>query len=172
MMLQRIEKWIGEDFRKDIIFEQSYSLKDFGSDYHAYKGNAYGLANTLNQTAIFKPKMKNRHLNNLWYCGQLTVPGPGMPPSIISGIIAGSEVQKQMKKESKQVRAELRIKSGAPSMKYITVKLSIYSSSPAGNCHVQWVGEIKHVEHLGSLLTFNSSVHTNYEHSLHRSLRS
>ena len=62
VMLKRIEKWIGEEFREDIIFEQSYSLKDFGSDYHAYKGNAYGLANTLNQTAIFKPKMKNKHI--------------------------------------------------------------------------------------------------------------
>lgn len=94
LMLKRTEAFCGVSFRDRIVYKRSYCILDFESDYHAYKGNAYGLANTLRQTAILKPKMKNRHLDNLLYTGQLTVPGPGMPPAVISGVIAGKEVQK------------------------------------------------------------------------------
>jgi phytoene desaturase len=62
-------------------------VKDFESEYYSYKGNAYGLANTLKQTAFLKPKLKNKNLNNFYNTGQLTVPGPGVPPALISGKI-------------------------------------------------------------------------------------
>jgi phytoene desaturase len=39
--------------------------------------------------------MKSRKIDNLFFTGQLTVPGPGIPPAIISGQIAASEVLKQ-----------------------------------------------------------------------------
>jgi phytoene desaturase len=79
------------------VYKRSYAHRDFKSDYHAYKGNAYGLANTLLQTAILKPTLKNKHLGNLYYTGQLTVPGPGVPPSLISGIVVATEVDKELK---------------------------------------------------------------------------
>ncbi|SPW16931.1 Dehydrosqualene desaturase [Elizabethkingia anophelis] len=63
------------------------------SDYNAYGGNAYGLANTLSQTAVLKPKIKNNKVKNLYYTGQLTVPGPGVPPSIISGKIVANQLE-------------------------------------------------------------------------------
>jgi phytoene desaturase len=66
-------------------------MNDFTKDYHSHKGNAYGLANTLLQTAFLKPKMRSKKLKNLFYTGQLTVPGPGVPPSIISGQVAAKE---------------------------------------------------------------------------------
>jgi phytoene desaturase len=88
MLMQRLEQFAGEAIAPHIIYKQSYCIKDFTSDYNSYKGNAYGLANTLSQTAILKPKIKNYRLKNLFYAGQLTVPGPGVPPSIISGKIA------------------------------------------------------------------------------------
>ena len=69
------------------------------TDYNAFKGNAYGLANTLNQTAIFKPSLKNKKLNNMYYTGQLTVPGPGVPPSIISGEVVANQIQKSLQKK-------------------------------------------------------------------------
>lgn len=94
-LIARTETFTGISFKEQIIYNKSYCINDFKDDYHAYKGNAYGLANTLRQTAVLKPKMRNRQLNNLWYTGQLTVPGPGMPPAIISGIIAGNEIKKQ-----------------------------------------------------------------------------
>jgi len=94
LMMERIEQFTGEDLCSHINFKRSYCISDFISDYNAYKGNAYGLANTLSQTAFLKPKMKSRKLNNLYFAGQLTVPGPGVPPAIISGKVAAMEVIK------------------------------------------------------------------------------
>ena len=74
--------------------KKSYCVSDFSLAYNAYGGNAYGLANTLSQTAVLKPKIRNKKINNLFYTGQLTVPGPGVPPSIISGKIIATEVNK------------------------------------------------------------------------------
>lgn len=92
-MLQRIEKLTGvTDLMSKIEYKKSYCVSDFVRDYNAYGGNAYGLANTLNQTAVLKPKIKNKKVNNLYYTGQLTVPGPGVPPSIISGKIVAQEI--------------------------------------------------------------------------------
>lgn len=94
-MLSRIEKHTGiADLASKIEYQRSYCVTDFVQDYNAYGGNAYGLANTLNQTAVLKPKIKNKKLNNLFYTGQLTVPGPGVPPSIISGKIVANEITK------------------------------------------------------------------------------
>ena len=101
-MLERVEKLTGQDIKTFIDYKQSYCVNDFISDYHSYKGNAYGLANTLRQTAILKPKMKNRKLKNLFYAGQFTVPGPGVPPSIISGKIVSNLVVKHLEKTSKK----------------------------------------------------------------------
>jgi phytoene desaturase len=77
--------------------KRSYAHKDFIGDYHSFKGNAYGLANTLRQTAILKPSLKNKKLKNLYFTGQLTVPGPGVPPSLISGEVVANEVTKDTK---------------------------------------------------------------------------
>ena len=103
IMLERFQKHIGEEIVNDIDFKQSYCVNDFIADYNSYKGNAYGLANTLMQTAILKPKMKNRKVNNLFYAGQLTVPGPGVPPSLISGKIAAEQVIKHFKNRKYEV---------------------------------------------------------------------
>ncbi len=92
IMLERLEKHIGMKILEAIDFKKSYCINDFVEDYHAFKGNAYGLANTLMQTAILKPKLRNRKLKNLVYAGQLTVPGPGVPPSIISGKLASEQL--------------------------------------------------------------------------------
>ena len=97
IIIDRIEKHIGEKISDNIIVNESYCIKDFKSDYNAYGGNAYGLANTLNQTAVFKPKIINKKISNLIYSGQLTVPGPGVPPSIISGRISAKLMAKQLK---------------------------------------------------------------------------
>lgn len=94
-MIKRLEKHTGStDLESKLEYKKSYCIKDFKEDYNAYEGNAYGLANTLSQTAVLKPSLKNKKVNNLFYTGQLTVPGPGVPPSIISGKIAAIEANK------------------------------------------------------------------------------
>lgn len=97
LMMKRLEKTAGEIIEPHIDYKKSYCVKDFIMDYNAYKGNAYGLANTLRQTALFKPKIRNRQVKNLFYAGQLTVPGPGVPPAIISGKIAATQLLKNLK---------------------------------------------------------------------------
>ena len=96
LILQRFEQKIGESIKDNIIAYQSYGLANFESDYGAYKGNAYGLANTLLQTAILKPKCKSKKVKNLYYSGQLTVPGPGVPPSLISGELVAKLVHNEL----------------------------------------------------------------------------
>ncbi|MAP01654.1 MAG: phytoene dehydrogenase [Flavobacteriales bacterium] len=94
IMLERLNQLTGNDISDSIVYKKSYCVSDFIKDYNAFKGNAYGLANTLDQTAILKPSLRNKKLKNLFYTGQLTVPGPGVPPSIISGQVVANEINK------------------------------------------------------------------------------
>ena len=84
-ILERFEKNIGQSIKEFIIYKKTYSVSNFVNDYNSFKGNAYGLANTLMQTATLKPACRSIKIKNLFYTGQLTVPGPGVPPSLISG---------------------------------------------------------------------------------------
>ena len=94
MMLDRFEQHTGQTIRENIVFKESYSVSNFMEDYNAFKGNAYGLANTLKQTANWKPSLRSKKISNLFYTGQLTVPGPGVPPALISGEVTASQVNK------------------------------------------------------------------------------
>ena len=100
LSMKRLEQFTGVPIRDHIIFKKSYAHNDFIRDYHSFKGNAYGLANTLRQTALLKPSLKNKKLSNFYYTGQLTVPGPGVPPSIISGEVVSREINKDFTKFS------------------------------------------------------------------------
>ena len=97
MAMQRLETLTNQSIKQHIIFKRSYAHQNFMEDYNSFKGNAYGLANTLMQTALLKPSLKSKKLNNLFFTGQLTVPGPGVPPSLISGEVVAKEVIKQFK---------------------------------------------------------------------------
>jgi len=85
IILDRLERLTKQKLKDDILFKKSYCVQDFKDDYNSYKGNAYGLANTLRQTAFLRPKIKSKKVKGLYFTGQLTVPGPGVPPAIISG---------------------------------------------------------------------------------------
>ncbi|MFL9844847.1 phytoene desaturase family protein [Flavobacterium rhizosphaerae] len=99
IVIQRLEKNIQQEVKKDILFYESFGVNDFISQYNSYKGNAYGLANTLLQTHILRPKLKSKKVDNLYFCGQLTVPGPGVPPSLISGKIVSDLIYKYHRSE-------------------------------------------------------------------------
>jgi phytoene desaturase len=100
-VLARLEERTGETIMSHIIYNRSYSVSDFVDDYNAFKGNAYGLANTIKQTANLKPSMRNKRIKNLFYTGQLTVPGPGVPPSLISGEVVAEFASSTYKKMNK-----------------------------------------------------------------------
>lgn len=83
--MSRLEKLTQQELKPHVLFNESFCVNDFIDEYNSYKGNAYGLANTLLQTAFLRPKLKSKKVNGLYFAGQLTVPGPGVPPALISG---------------------------------------------------------------------------------------
>jgi len=93
-IIDRFEHLTSQDVTNDIIFKESFCINDFINDYNSYKGNAYGMANTLLQTAFLRPKLKSKKVQSLFFTGQLTVPGPGVPPSLISGKLVAELVTK------------------------------------------------------------------------------
>lgn len=97
LIMDRFEKLTGQKTRENIIFKESFCVNDFKEAYNSYKGNAYGMANTLFQTAFLRPKIKSRKVQQLYFTGQLTVPGPGVPPSLISGKLAAGLIEKNEK---------------------------------------------------------------------------
>lgn len=94
LIVKRMEQLTGESIMDAVIYKKMYSITDFENDYHSFRGNAYGLANTLRQTAIFRPSCRSKKVKNLFYTGQLTVPGPGVPPSLISGEVVAKQIVK------------------------------------------------------------------------------
>ncbi|MCU4163143.1 phytoene desaturase family protein [Carboxylicivirga caseinilyticus] len=97
IIISRLEKLTKQKLQDHVLFKETYGVSDFVSDYNSYKGNAYGLANTLLQTHVLRPKLKSAKVKNLYFTGQLTVPGPGVPPSLISGKVVSSLITKTRK---------------------------------------------------------------------------
>lgn len=93
-IVKRFEDRIGETISNHIVYYKSYATSNFIADYNSFRGNAYGLANTLLQTSILKPNCKSKKVKNLFYTGQLTIPGPGVPPSLISGEVVAKLINK------------------------------------------------------------------------------
>lgn len=91
-MIKKLEAFTQDDIKDNVIVKRTYSVENFKQDYNAFKGNAYGLSNTLMQTAFLRPSIKSKKVKNLYHAGQLTLPGPGVPPSLISGEIAAQEL--------------------------------------------------------------------------------
>lgn len=103
IVMERLEKYVGHGIREHVLYKRSFAVSDFKNDYHSFRGNAYGLANTLLQTAFLKPSLKNKKVKNLFYTGQLTVPGPGVPPSLISGLVVANQVITEFGKSHKEL---------------------------------------------------------------------
>lgn len=98
IVMDRFEKRTGQSVKEHILFKESFCVNDFIEAYNSYKGNAYGMANTLRQTAFLRPNLKSSKVKNLFFTGQLTVPGPGVPPSLISGKLVADLITKQVKR--------------------------------------------------------------------------
>jgi phytoene desaturase len=94
IVMERLEKLTDQSLKDDLLFRESFCVNDFISVYNSYKGNAYGMANTLLQTAFLRPKLKSKKIKNLYFTGQLTVPGPGVPPALISGKLVAGLIEK------------------------------------------------------------------------------
>ena len=97
IILKRFQEQTNQNVEDNILFNESFCVKDFKEQYNSYKGNAYGLANTLSQTSFLRPNLKSKKVRNLFFTGQLTVPGPGVPPALISGKLVSQLIAKTNK---------------------------------------------------------------------------
>ncbi|MCK0147893.1 phytoene desaturase family protein [Arenibacter sp. F26102] len=97
IILDRFQKLTGQKIENNILFKEDFCVNDFVEQYNSYKGNAYGMANTLMQTAFLRPKLHSKKVKNLFFTGQLTVPGPGVPPALISGKLVSELIVKYQK---------------------------------------------------------------------------
>ncbi|MBT8258648.1 MAG: phytoene desaturase, partial [Bacteroidia bacterium] len=107
IIMNRFENLTDQELKKHVLFKESYCVNDFIEDYNSYKGNAYGMANTLMQTAFLRPKLRSKKVKSLYFTGQLTVPGPGVPPSLISGKLVADLVIKDLKLTDKGINQNL-----------------------------------------------------------------
>jgi phytoene desaturase len=85
--IEHMEELAGENLRDHIIVKRIFAHNDFSNRYNAYKGTALGLAHTLMQTAIFRPKHESKKVKNLYYTGHYNHPGIGVPMVVISSQI-------------------------------------------------------------------------------------
>ncbi|MBP7449692.1 MAG: FAD-dependent oxidoreductase, partial [Flavobacteriales bacterium] len=106
LVMDRLHKHLGFDPRSHVILKRSYSINDLRSDYNAFQGNAYGMANTILQTGPLRPSMKSKKIRGLYYTGQLTVPGPGVPPAIISGQVVADLIVNEHAVASRKAAAQ------------------------------------------------------------------
>lgn len=95
LIMKRLSAHVGMDLRPNVVVKRSYCVEDLKADYHSYRGNAYGLANTLRQTGPLRPRIKSRKVRGLYFAGQLTVPGPGVPPALISGQVVADLIHNE-----------------------------------------------------------------------------
>lgn len=78
--------------REKIEYKRIYTVENFAADYNAFKGSALGLAHTLMQTAIFRPKNYSKKVKGLYYVGAGTNPGIGTQICLISAELAYKRV--------------------------------------------------------------------------------
>lgn len=99
MVMERLGRHLGFDPRPHVVLKRSYCINDLQADYNAFRGNAYGLANTMMQTGPLRPSMKSNKVKGLYFTGQLTVPGPGVPPALISGQVVADLIEKETSRQ-------------------------------------------------------------------------
>jgi 1-hydroxy-2-isopentenylcarotenoid 3,4-desaturase len=91
-VLSHLESVVEQPLRRHILVKRIFSHRDFREAYNALEGTALGLAHTLRQTAIFRPRHRSKKLPNLFYSGQYTHPGVGVPMAIISSEVVAREI--------------------------------------------------------------------------------
>lgn len=96
-VISHIEKTLKTPLKKHILVKKVYAQKDFALDYNAYKGNAFGIAHTLDQSIFLRPRMRSKKITNLWFTGHYTQPGVGMPMAVISAQLVHQLITKAIK---------------------------------------------------------------------------
>jgi phytoene desaturase len=95
-LLDRLEEIVDPDLRRHIVWERQYLPTDFQADYNATLGTAFGsLSQGFFQSAYFRPHNKSRDIANLYFVGQGTYPGIGMPMVMISSKLVAERIEQE-----------------------------------------------------------------------------
>lgn len=97
-VMDDLEDKIDENIRDHIVVKKIFALDDFKERYNAYKSTALGISHTLRQTALWRPAHKSKKVDNLYYSGQYTHPGIGVPMTLISSQIVAREIKEEFNK--------------------------------------------------------------------------
>ena len=105
---KRLSEYSGVDIEKHIKFKREFCDDNFGKMFNAYGNNAYGLSCDKTQIGVLRPSIKSLYVRNLYYCGQMTTPGPGVPTTMISGLNASSlllnDIRQRIKKRKEKIK--------------------------------------------------------------------
>ena len=93
-ILTHLDGILGENIQDAMVVKKIFAQNDFSTLYNAYRGTALGLAHTLRQTALLRPAHQSKKITNLYYCGQYTHPGVGIPVTLISSQIVSNRIDK------------------------------------------------------------------------------
>lgn len=96
-IIKRIEQKVGQDFSGDIEVLDVRAQDYFTQTFNALDGNAFGLSHTMLQSGPLRPKMQSKKVKNLYYVGQYTNPGTGVPLVVLSGKTVAKLVSKNEK---------------------------------------------------------------------------
>lgn len=83
--IDQIAEWCGiPDLHDRVVVRRTIAPADFAGDLHAWRGNSLGLAHTLGQSAVFRPRNTSPRVAGLYYAGASVLPGIGLPMCLIS----------------------------------------------------------------------------------------
>ena len=91
-MLARLERFGLTDIRRHIVTRRSFTPVDFATRLSATHGEAFGLSHGIDQVGWFRPHNRHRDLANLYFVGQSTPPGCGVPMVLISARLTASRI--------------------------------------------------------------------------------
>ncbi|WP_243074598.1 phytoene desaturase family protein [Microbacterium sp. SS28] len=84
-VIAQISQWCGiPDLAERIVLRRTIAPGDFAADLNSWRGNALGLAHTLTQSAVFRPRNVSSRVDSLMYAGGSALPGIGLPMCLIS----------------------------------------------------------------------------------------
>lgn len=84
-LLLQLDRIVDPDLRKHIVWERQYRPTDWLKDVNAEYGTAFGsLSHGFFQSSYFRPHNKAYEISGLYFVGQSTYPGIGLPMVQIS----------------------------------------------------------------------------------------
>ncbi len=91
-MLERLERFGRTDLRRHLVTSRIFTPAEFASRFSATREEAFGLAHGMDQVGYFRPHNRHPVYRNLYFVGQSTHPGCGIPMVLISSRLVAERI--------------------------------------------------------------------------------